>query len=160
MSGPPIPVPGGAVTCPHCHRSIGLSKHGRIAWHQSGGETCRGTSLIPAHLRHPAEKAAAIWIDPGRQGGQPCVYGSRVPVVTLVETADADGDEVALAAFPGVTVEDLAACRRFLAEWQPVDRRTPPQRLADLESRVGSLTAAEMGELSILCSQRDAGLLR
>lgn len=66
------------------------------------------------------EKPAEIWVDRDRQSGQPCVWGTRLPVLTLVRYADACGDAAALEAYPWATAEDLAACRAFLAEWKPI----------------------------------------
>jgi uncharacterized protein (DUF433 family) len=71
----------------------------------------------PSGSTNPAAWDAEIWIDRGRKSGQPCVYGSRVPVETLVRYADACGDDAALEAYPSATVEALAAARWFLAHW-------------------------------------------
>jgi len=66
------------------------------------------------------DRPAEIWIDRRRKSGQPCVYGTRLPVETLVRYAEGGNDEVALAAYPGTTTADLDAARAFLARWQPI----------------------------------------
>lgn len=33
----------------------------------------------------PDPVEVAVWVDPRRQAGQPCVYGTRVPVTTVVD---------------------------------------------------------------------------
>lgn len=94
------------------------------------GHEMVASALIPERPAAPppppppasgARPAAEIWVDRRRKGGQPCVWGTRLPVLTLVRYADACGDAAALEAYPSATAADLAACRAFLAEWKPID---------------------------------------
>ena len=51
-----------------------------------------------------------IWINPGRVGGTPCFYRTRVPVKTLFEYLEAgDSLEEFLSQYPGITREHAAA---------------------------------------------------
>lgn len=51
-----------------------------------------------------------IWINPGRMSGEPCFFGTRVPVRTMFEYLEA-GDTLDdfLDGFPGVTREQAVA---------------------------------------------------
>jgi uncharacterized protein (DUF433 family) len=86
----------------------------RLGTKMADGYDPPSTSLNPEAWKHDAE----IWIDRGRMSGQPCAYGSRVPIETLVRYADACGDDAALEAYPSTTAETLAAARWFLTQWQ------------------------------------------
>ena len=55
-----------------------------------------------------------IWIARGRQGGEPCIGGTRIPVGTLTGYADALGDDAALASYPSTTAADLEEARWFM----------------------------------------------
>ena len=51
-----------------------------------------------------------VWINPERMGGEPCFYGTRVPVQHLFDYLEG-GDDLAhfLDGFPGVTREQTVA---------------------------------------------------
>ena len=58
-----------------------------------------------------------IVTDPGIRFGKPCVRGTRITVVEVVDFLAAGGPErELLAGFPQLTAEDLQACRQFEAE--------------------------------------------
>ena len=55
---------------------------------------------------------SCIWIDPGRQSGQPCFGGTRVPVATVMTLPD----EAIADWYPSVTPEHIKAMRWWLAQ--------------------------------------------
>lgn len=55
---------------------------------------------------------SCIWIDPGRQSGQPCFGGTRVPVATVMSLPD----EAIADWYPSVTPEHIKAMRWWLAQ--------------------------------------------
>lgn len=58
---------------------------------------------------------SCIWIDPGRQSGQPCFGGTRVPAVPFMAIVDEAGDKAAQALWPSVTDAHIEAGRAFMA---------------------------------------------
>lgn len=64
---------------------------------------------------------AEIWIDRGRQSGEPCVYGHRLPT-RLIASLHRDGPEVPRDWYPYLTDEQISAAVWFEATFQ---RRTP-----------------------------------
>jgi uncharacterized protein (DUF433 family) len=64
-----------------------------------------------------SELLQRIWIDPARCGGKPCIRGHRI-WVSLVLDLLASGGTVAdiLAAYPGLSEEDIRACIAYGSE--------------------------------------------
>ena len=82
------------------------------------------------------EREHAIWVDPGRLGGEPCFTGTRVPLAALFDTlAAGDGVVVFLDNFPGPTPEQvadvLALSGQVLSAWV----RARAERPRDLAGR-------------------------
>lgn len=68
-----------------------------------------------------ADLGSIIWADPERMGGQPCFYGTRVPVKILFEYIEGgESLEEFLTGFPSVTrdqaVAVLEAARQHLLQ--------------------------------------------
>ncbi len=64
-----------------------------------------------------ARALARITVDPNVCHGQPCVKGTRVMVWLLLQyLANGDSAEDVLAAYPGLTAEDIQACLAYAAE--------------------------------------------
>lgn len=58
----------------------------------------------------PVMLAGIVWTDPERMGGQPCFYGTRVPVRILFDYIEGgDSLEEFLTGFPPVTREQAVA---------------------------------------------------
>lgn len=54
---------------------------------------------------------AVVWVDPGRQGGAPCVMGTRIPTEAVARFFWESGMASTLAAYPAITREQaLGAC--------------------------------------------------
>jgi uncharacterized protein (DUF433 family) len=53
---------------------------------------------------------AAIWIDPARQCGAPCIYGTRIPVETIALFGVYDGVDRAMSAYGITRRQVLVAC--------------------------------------------------
>lgn len=75
------------------------------------------------------EKRPAVWVDPGRCGGSPCIYGTRITTEAAAGLAWRDGIDTALTCWPHLTESDiLVAC------WYEVthgNRRTWRKRFGD-----------------------------
>ena len=55
--------------------------------------------------------SAALWIDPCRMGGQPCINGTRIPVYAVAEVLYDHGHAEVFAIWPDLTERDvLVAC--------------------------------------------------
>lgn len=52
---------------------------------------------------------SCIWIDPGRQSGQPCFGGTRIPVDPVMAIVEEAGPEAAKELWPNVTDEHIVA---------------------------------------------------
>lgn len=65
--------------------------------------------------------ATAVWIDPERCGGQPCIGGTRIPVRLVAELA-ADGDDAALTAYPSLTPAQVAVARWYAERYGNVEQ--------------------------------------
>ncbi len=80
---------------------------------------------------HKALPEPLIWSDPGRLGGTPCFYGTRVPVKTLFDHLEAgDPLEVFLEDFPSVSREHAQAVLQ-LALRSVVSGETGPKQAAE-----------------------------
>ena len=75
-------------------------KHGLKARHET-----RVERAIREHLD------SCIWIDPGRQTGQPCFGGTRIPVDPFMAIVEEAGAEAAKAFWPTVTDAHITAGR-------------------------------------------------
>lgn len=59
----------------------------------------------------PTEPDAYIWTHPGRQGGQPCIGGTRLPVATIARYVWRGSVDLAITAHPDLTrTQVLVAC--------------------------------------------------
>ena len=138
-----------AVRALHEHRTMtaqtGREYIGCVCCGWVDGEKCPTIAALDS--TDPPKPEAEIWIDRGRMGGLPCVYGSRLPIETLVRYADACGDAAALEAYPPATVESLAAARWFLTQWRrstdPVE--AAPKAVIVSDGRGGKTIAEEHG---------------
>ena len=62
----------------------------------------------------PNEEISLIWINPERMSGQPCFYGSRLPVSNLFENLEGGVNlDEWLDAFPSVTREHAIAVLEY-----------------------------------------------
>lgn len=75
-------------------------KHGLEARHET-----RVERAIREHLD------SCIWIDPGRQSGQPCFGGTRIPVDPAMAIVEQAGAEAAKAFWPNLTDGHIVAGR-------------------------------------------------
>ncbi len=58
-----------------------------------------------------------IVVDAGRQGGQPCMRGTRIPVYVILDNlADGESEESILAEYPTLTHTHIRAALAFAAE--------------------------------------------
>lgn len=58
-----------------------------------------------------SETAATIWVHPGRCGGSPCVYGTRITTAAIANMVWRNGPDLALECWPHLTLDDLkVAC--------------------------------------------------
>jgi uncharacterized protein (DUF433 family) len=58
-----------------------------------------------------------VSLDPGRQGGQPCLRGTRIPVyVVLDNLAAGESEATILAEYPSLTPTHIRAALAFAAE--------------------------------------------
>lgn len=64
---------------------------------------------------------SAVWIDPGRQGGRPCLGGHRLPVSSVMSFL-AESEEMALHAYPHLTVEQIRLARWYHDTYADQDR--------------------------------------
>lgn len=56
-----------------------------------------------------------IWVDSQRQGGKPCIKGTRIPVSHVLELVD-EGlsfDDIIKEYYPNITKEDIKACIQY-----------------------------------------------
>jgi uncharacterized protein (DUF433 family) len=61
-----------------------------------------------------ANRHARISVKPEVMGGKPCIKGTRIPVDLILRyLGDGQGVEDIVAAFPGLTVEDVRAAAAF-----------------------------------------------
>lgn len=67
---------------------------------------------------------AAVWIDPGRQGGVPCLGGHRIPVESIVQILDGDtgSEEAALRFYPQLTREQVQLALWYHDRYADTDR--------------------------------------
>ena len=84
-----------------------------------------------------------IWIARGRQSGEPCIGGTRIPVATLTNYADALGEEAALAAYPTATASDIEEARWF--QGHPHDDPRPDRCQAQSAVRLSRAQSAVPG---------------
>lgn len=62
----------------------------------------------------PDEESPLIWINPERMSGEPCFYGSRLPVSSLFENLEGGVSlDEWLDAFPSVTREQAIAVLEY-----------------------------------------------
>lgn len=77
----------------------------------------KGDRLLPTPA-DPNPFAEAIWQDPERQGGQPCIRGTRLPLANILGWLSGDPSVcrgVALAYGNSVTPEQVEAALRWTA---------------------------------------------
>jgi uncharacterized protein (DUF433 family)/plasmid maintenance system antidote protein VapI len=57
----------------------------------------------------------AVWIDPGRMQGAPCLGGHRIPVSSVMSFLEGEtgGEETAMLAYPQLTVEQVRLARWY-----------------------------------------------
>lgn len=68
---------------------------------------------------------AAVWIDPARRSGDPCIGGTRLPVDTIIEAAWRNGVPAAIDTWEVTRAQVLGACwyaatygtRRWRKRW-------------------------------------------
>ena len=66
-----------------------------------------------AHMSHQG----IIKLEPGKRGGQPCIWGNRITVYDVLSyLASGMTQEQVLADFPYLTREDILACLSYAAE--------------------------------------------
>jgi uncharacterized protein (DUF433 family) len=65
---------------------------------------------------------SCIWVDPGRQSGQACFGGTRVPVDPFMAIVEEAGIEAAQAFWPSVTDEHVAAGVAWRKRYRAVER--------------------------------------
>jgi uncharacterized protein (DUF433 family) len=71
---------------------------------------------LPGHPR--------ISIDPAICGGRPTIAGTRMRVTDILDAlAEGVSEDVIVADFPSVTLEDIRACLRYAAPVAEVPRR-------------------------------------
>jgi uncharacterized protein (DUF433 family) len=65
-----------------------------------------------------ANRHARISVKPEVMGGKPCIKGTRIPVDLILRyLGDGQGVEDIVAAFPGLTVEDVRAAAFSPPTW-------------------------------------------
>lgn len=75
-------------------------------------EALEGDLVRPGDARY-----GVIWINPGRMSGEPCFFGTRVPVRTLFDYLEGgDTLDEFLEGFPGVTREQAVAALELARE--------------------------------------------
>lgn len=67
-------------------------------------------ALVAAEKALSRVRALVVWSDPGRQGGVPCVRGTRVPVDQITAVLDLDDKDI-LDSYPTVEPWQLAVIR-------------------------------------------------
>lgn len=66
---------------------------------------------------------SCIWIDPGRQSGEPCFGGTRIPVDPVMAIVEEAGEEAAKKFWPNVTDAHIAAGRLWRERYKRRGRR-------------------------------------
>jgi uncharacterized protein (DUF433 family) len=77
--------------------------------------------------RRQQQQTAAVWVDPGRRSGEPCLYGTRIPVDTIVRCTWARGAEFTMANWLVTASQVFGACwyvavhgkRKWRKRWGP-----------------------------------------
>lgn len=66
----------------------------------------------------------AVWIDPGRQQGAPCLGGHRIPVESVIAFVEGDtgSEDVALIAYPQLTREQIKLAVWYHGRYADTDR--------------------------------------
>lgn len=81
-----------------------------------------------------------IFIDPRIMGGQPCIRGTRIPVVVILKLlAKRESFEEIIQSYPKVTVEDIEACLNFAA-WSLQENETLENKKASWDDLINDYT--------------------